>query len=57
MWCSSLGLAEELPPMDDPDDDDGCGIRGPKRSNDTHRSTIDPDAWFSQSEFGAVSQS
>src|SRR5438309_501367 len=51
-WASQKSFR----PKDGSDDDDGTNFRGQKRSNDTHRSTTDPDARLYKKSYGKESK-
>ena len=51
-WASQKSFLSK----DGSDDDDGREFRGQKRSNDTHRSTTDPDARLYKKSYGKESK-
>ncbi len=51
-WASQKSFR----PKDGSADDDGTNFRGQKRSNDTHRSTTDPDARLYKKSYGTESK-
>jgi transposase len=51
-WASQKSFRSR----NDSDDDDGTNFRGQRRSNDTHRSTTDPDARLYKKSYGKESK-